>query len=243
MSFSLEHHLKEKHAVTPFSQYLREIVYGGTDGIVTTFAVVAGFAGAQSQDVAVIPVLTVLVFGFANLFADGVSMSLGGFLATSSDHDKYRSEQKKELYEITHHPEDERMETIEILEQKGFTKKQAQEITTLYESNPSYWLNFMMSEELTMANPEGEKPVLMSVATFISFVTFGFLPLIPYVIMKGSPVVFSISIVTTGIALFLLGILRYAVTRQSLLRAVFESVLLGGMAATVAYVVGRAIKI
>ncbi|MGB2731859.1 MAG: VIT1/CCC1 transporter family protein, partial [Microgenomates group bacterium] len=43
----LQKHLQDEHKLSAFSTYLKEIVYGGSDGIVTTFAVVAGFAGAQ----------------------------------------------------------------------------------------------------------------------------------------------------------------------------------------------------
>ena len=68
----LQKHLQEEHKMSPFSEYLREIVYGGVDGIVTTFAVVAGFAGANAgSQVGGLGALAVLLFGLANLFADG----------------------------------------------------------------------------------------------------------------------------------------------------------------------------
>src|SRR3989338_2105820 len=103
MNFDLEEHLRKEHKRTAFSQYLREIVYGGNDGIVTTFAVVAGFAGAQRDPAtSAVPVVSVLLFGLANLFADGLSMSLGSFLSIRADQDVYRNEKSKELHEITH---------------------------------------------------------------------------------------------------------------------------------------------
>src|SRR3990172_8446076 len=91
-------HLEKEHKQTPFSIYLKEIVYGGTDGIITTFAVVAGFSGAQI-DGGYLPLVSVILFGLANLAADGVSMSLGNFLSIRSDKDLYRSEKEKEHYE------------------------------------------------------------------------------------------------------------------------------------------------
>ena len=54
-----------------FEDYLSEFVYGGIDGAVTTFAVVAGATGASFE------VKILLVLGFANLIADGFSMSVG----------------------------------------------------------------------------------------------------------------------------------------------------------------------
>jgi vacuolar iron transporter family protein len=61
--------------------YLREFVYGGIDGAVTTFAVVAGATGARFDT------KVIVVLGFANLFADGFSMSVGSYLSTKSEHE------------------------------------------------------------------------------------------------------------------------------------------------------------
>ena len=79
-----ERHRKEVHNLGQVQEFLKQIVYGGNDGIVTTFAIVAGFAGAQSEGTAQIGAIAVLLFGLANLFADAVSMGLGEFLSTRS---------------------------------------------------------------------------------------------------------------------------------------------------------------
>ena len=98
--YDLEKHLKNEHKISPFAQYLKEIVYGGNDGIVTTFAVVAGFAGANSAGNLQIGYLAVLLFGLANLFADATSMGLGNFLSSRSEQDRFRQEEAKERREI-----------------------------------------------------------------------------------------------------------------------------------------------
>lgn len=59
--------------------YLRDLVYGANDGIITTFAVVAGVAGAA------LSVRTVLILGMANLLADGFSMGASNFLSIRSE--------------------------------------------------------------------------------------------------------------------------------------------------------------
>jgi VIT1/CCC1 family predicted Fe2+/Mn2+ transporter len=100
----------------------------------------------------------------------------------------------------------------------------------------------MMNQELELPNPEGDNPALMAIATFFSFIIFGFIPLIPYVFFKGTEL-FIMSIATTATALILLGILRWQVGKQSFFRSVGEMLLLGGAAATVAYFVGTMFKI
>ncbi|MDZ7786483.1 MAG: VIT1/CCC1 transporter family protein [Candidatus Saccharibacteria bacterium] len=62
-----------------FEDYLSEFVYGGIDGVVTTFAVVAGATGARFD------VTVILVLGFSNLIADGFSMGVGSYLSTKSE--------------------------------------------------------------------------------------------------------------------------------------------------------------
>lgn len=234
-----EEHLRKEHRQSPLATYLREIVYGGNDGIVTTFAVVAGFAGASSgADPTGLSVLTLFLFGFANLFADGVSMALGNFMSIRADQDVYRAAKQKELYEIENEPEMEKLETQFILEEKGFSKEEAKKLTEIYAKNKEYWLEFMMKDELDMASPEGDNLYLTALATFISFIFFGFIPLLPYVLRGTAQGTWYYSVAFTFLALFLLGVLRWYVTRRSFFVSVFETLFLGGTAATVAYLVG-----
>ncbi len=240
----LHEHLALEHHISPFQTYLKEIVYGGNDGIVTTFAVVAGFTGAQATSgIPTYPFLTVLLFGLANLFADGASMGLGNFLSLRSEKDVYKTHQNKELYEIRNHPESEREETIEILEKRGFSKKQASLLTDIYATNESYWLSFMMNDELELPNPTSENPFLTGLATFFAFIFFGFIPLIPYVVFGNNPSVFLYSTIAAFTALILLGLLRWRVTAEHVLRSVSEIVLIGSVSASIAYIVGTFFKL
>lgn len=241
MTFNLEEHLRREHHKGAFSTYLREIVYGGNDGIITTFAVVAGFAGAARDPVtSAIPIVSVLLFGIANLFADGLSMSLGSFLSQRAEKDVYRNEKAKESYEITHEPAGELAETEEILRRKQFSAKDAKTVAALFAKNPFYWTEFMMKDELEMQNPEGEKPLYMAISTFAAFVIFGIIPLMPYLL--GKPV-FVLSVAATAAALIILGALRASVTRQKPLRGILETLIVGGIAAVAAYIVGTFFRV
>lgn len=235
----LEKHLSEEHKITPVSTYLREIVYGGADGIVTTFAVVSGFTGAQTGEHMIsIPFLVVLLFGSANLLADGTSMALGNFLAVRSDKDVYKGEKEKEWQEIQNNPSMEKAETIEILQQKGFSKEHSARLTEIFSKNKKYWLEFMMKDELEIPNPEGENPVYTGLVTFLSFVIFGIIPLVPYYFIKVVGSAFVLSSLSALFALFMLGILRWRVTKTGFVRSVGETVLVGSIAGALAYFVG-----
>ncbi len=229
---------QEHFTVSAFSTYLKEIVYGGTDGIVTTFAVVAGFVGSQSSNSVSLPIITVLLFGFANLLADGVSMSLGNFLSSRSEVDVYKNRKRKERREIQQNPQEEIEETRKILEEKGFTSQDAMTLTAIYQKNENYWLDFMMNHELEIPNPENQSNILMATATGLSFVCFGLIPLIPYVLFRENGSVFLFSCIATAFALTALGLLRWKISRQGFVRSLGETLILGGCAAVIAYVVG-----
>jgi len=235
-----EDHLEREHSLSTFSEYLKEIVYGGVDGIVTTFAVVAGFAGAQGDPGTTLSIssVAVLLFGFANLFADATSMGLGNVLSMRADQDVYRRERRRELDEIKNNSSFEKAESVHILKERGFGAKDAETITGIYAKNPDYWADFMMNHELEMGNPEHDNPWLTGFATFLSFIAFGAIPLFPYIILRSDPNIFFIASTATFGALVLLGILRWRTTRESVMRSIGEIVLLGGVSATVAYAVG-----
>jgi len=238
-----EEHVAKEHKQSAFSEYLREIVYGGSDGIVTTFAVVAGFSGAQSASVAEFSIMIVLLFGLANLIADASSMGLGNILSILADKDVYRNHRQKELQEIKNNPKQEMRETLYILQQKGYSKKDAQTMAALYAKNSEYWADFMMQNELEMSNPEHENPILAGLSTFLSFLVFGAVPLLPYIFLGLTENIFAISILFTLCALVLLGVVRWKVTTQSLIRSIMEIVFIGGLSACLAYIIGTFFQI
>ena len=98
-----------------FETYLPEFVYGSIDGIVTTFAVVAGASGAG------LSVNIILILGLANLFADGLSMSIGSYLSKKAERDSYNKHLMIEEWEVENMPDVERKEVEEIFRAKGFT--------------------------------------------------------------------------------------------------------------------------
>lgn len=72
-------HVDPQGAQAIARHYIRDLVYGANDGLITTFAVVSGVAGGALSHIAV------LVIGAANLAADGVSMGAGNLLAIRAD--------------------------------------------------------------------------------------------------------------------------------------------------------------
>lgn len=216
-------------------RYLGDFVYGANDGIITTFAVVAGAAGAAFS------VGTIIVLGLANLFADGISMGLSNFLALRSKRDFERGERAKEEMEIEKFPDIERGEVREILERWGVPEAHMEPVIEGITKNKKKWVDLMMIEELGIIEGEDGSPIAHGGMTFLAFFIAGSMPLLQYVFgIRGDQ--FVISIIATGVSLFIVGALRSLVTRRSWFKSGLEMLGIGTLAAVAAYGVGYCVK-
>lgn len=222
-----EHHMKS-------GQYIKSAVYGGLDGTITTFAVVAGVAGASLH------AGVVLILGFANLIGDGISMAIGDYLSTRSEQEYHKAERKREAWEVDNFPESEKQEMIQIYKDKGYTEKEAKQMVNVMSKKKEPFVDVMMVEELGILE-NNENPIKNALTTFFSFVIFGLVPLLVYLIallFDISMDMFLIASILTGLTLFVLGALKTRVTGKSWFKSGFEMLLVGGIAAGAAYIIG-----
>jgi VIT1/CCC1 family predicted Fe2+/Mn2+ transporter len=225
---------KEINLIGNTQNYLREFVYGGIDGAVTTFAVVAGAVGAN-LDISII-----LILGFANLLADGFSMSVGAYLSSKSEKENYIKHRNIEYWEVDNIPEKEREEIVEIYKEKGFKGDLLEQVVDVIVSNRDRWVNEMMKNELELI-PDSKSPFKIGLATLISFVIIGFIPLLVYVYDYFYVINFSLFLMTsifTGIAFVIVGAMKSFINQTSYLKSILETLALGFIAALVAYYVG-----
>ncbi len=163
-------------------KYLAQFVYGAIDGSVTTFAVVAGAAGARLAS------MVVIILGVANLVADGFSMGASAYLSSKSERDLDRKDRKNHQHERT--------------------------------------------------------PIKTGLATFIAFVIVGAVPLIVYILDAVFSLKFSVdglfmtSSCLTALTFLFIGVLKGKVTKTNTLKASVETLILGGIAAVLAYGLG-----
>lgn len=232
------HLLRLSNRMGHTQEYLKQIVFGGNDGIVTTFAIVAGFAGAGAEGAAQIGALAVLLFGLANLLADGVSMGLGEFLSTRSQRDLYASQMRARLDAIRADPDGEVRQMVRILRARGTEPGDATSMAALLSRNPALMAELILAHEFDMPDPGRENPAAKGIMTFVSFILFGAIPLVPYFLRDPDPSTFQLSVAATLGALVLLGLLRWNATGDRLMRAVAETVAVGATCAAVAFVVG-----
>jgi vacuolar iron transporter family protein len=229
------HRSKELHG-SRLGPVIHDIVYGAHDGIITTFAVVAGTVGADLSHGIII------VLGLANLLADGVSMGAGSFLSIKAERDQYRRLAREEGAEIEADPELERQEIREAFAAKGFKGKDLETAVSVITADKNVWVRTMMLEEHGMIGEEGARPLMHGAATLLGFVVFGGIPLLPYVVGVPESQRFTVAIASGFAALLAVGITRSYVTRERMVRGALEILAIGVVTASIAYGVGVALK-
>jgi VIT1/CCC1 family predicted Fe2+/Mn2+ transporter len=220
------------------SKYLPEIVYGGNDGIVTTFAVVSGFIGAGSETAAIGSGTVVLIFGLANLFADATSMGLGDFLSERSSHDNTIAETKRIESEIANQSDEIIKRTKVSLRGNGLSDDEADKTLEVFKKNNRFWKKYMLNIEYKLKDIEEENPAINALVTFFSFIVFGGIPLLPFIFLEPDVSTGIYSAIATFTALFLLGILRWQLAGRKPLRNILEIIVIGGIASSIAFAVG-----
>jgi len=225
--------------------YVKAIVFGGLDGILTSFAIVAGSAGGSLSP------SVVLVLGFSNVFADALSMGVGEFLSSKAHNEWVLSERKREQWELENYPEGEIQEMIDIYVQRGMSLPDATMVISRMSKYPEFFVDIMMAEELQLQVPEDthkEDSMKEGFVMFCAFAFFGSLPLLGYVIIPAAfpdlpeEALFTSACVVTGLVLFVMGCVKSMFSSTHWFVSGTETLMLGGACATVAYVIGQYVE-
>lgn len=221
--------------------FLKPLIFGGLDGILTSFAIVAGAAGGS------MPISVILVLGFSNIFADALAMGVGEFLSSKAENEWILSERRRENWEMENYPEGEIAEMIDIYAERGMGREDATIVINTMAKYKDFFVDVMMSEELALQVPEEDHKVESmkdGVVMFCAFASFGSLPLLGYVVIPalfptlGEDVLFTAACVVTGLVLFGMGCVKSIFSASNWFICGLETLLLGGACATVAYTVG-----
>ncbi|HCX29398.1 MAG TPA: hypothetical protein DHU55_06440 [Blastocatellia bacterium] len=221
--------IHERLSAGPRHNYLRDWIYGGIDGSVTTFAVVSGVVGAQLSP------WIILVMGFANLFADGFSMAASNFLGTRAEHEDLKRLEAIEYRHVDLAPEGEREEVRQIFRNKGFAGEDLTSLVDLITSDRTRWVRTMLTEEYGLPQ-EVRSPWLAAITTFSAFLVCGLVPLLPYLFRSSDALV--LSVIMTGGVFFIIGSVKSRWSTAAWWTSGLSTLAIGTIAAGLAYAVG-----
>jgi VIT1/CCC1 family predicted Fe2+/Mn2+ transporter len=211
--------------------YLRDFIYGGIDGTVTTFAIVAGVAGAD------MPGGVVLVLGLANLVADGFAMGAANYAATKAERDDYIRLLAVERKHIAVEPGGEREEIRQIFGGKGFDGAELERVVEVITSDEERWAKTMAVEEYGLS-PAVKSPVRAALSTSAAFVLSGLVPLVSYLIGYS----LAASAAATGLVFFAIGAAKSRWSLAGWVRSGLETLLIGMSAAGLSFAIGFALR-
>jgi len=227
---------EEKHAGAA-GDFIKSLVFGGLDGIITTFAIVCAAVGASLSN------KTVIVMGLANLIADAISMGLGDALSEKAEMDMVKREWDRENWEMDNNPEGEIMEMVELYKDAGVSQDDAYIILKTMAKYKDFFVRHMMVMELELQAPNPEdNPWAMGAVTFMAFILFGSVPLVSFIFFAAVGVtgdtLFALCILFTALAIFALGAVKGKFAQSSMLKAGLLMTLNGGLAAAASYFIG-----
>lgn len=213
----------------PRISYLRDWIYGGIDGSVTTFAVVTGVGGAE------LATRIILILGFANLLADGFSMAASNYLGTRTERQEAEALWVREQRHIDTDAAGEREEVRQIFAAKGFGGDDLERAVGIVTSNDERWIELMLAEEYGLARGK-RSATRAALATFSAFASCGLVPLLPFLVRLPHPFMFSL--LATACTFFAIGSARSRWLLSSWWHAGIETLLMGSFAAAIAWAAG-----
>ncbi|MCM8794941.1 MAG: VIT1/CCC1 transporter family protein [Candidatus Omnitrophica bacterium] len=216
---------------SPKGRAIREVIYGATDGIVTSLGFVIGVFGALHDS------RIILITGIAGASAGALSMGFSAYISSKSQTEFFLAEIGREQREMVEMPDKEKDEVRKIYRAKGFRGPELEMVVQRITADPSVWLRCMMEEELGLIVESFDKPWFVGVITAASYAAGAFLPIIPYAFLP-APSAFPWSIALSVGILFGLGAGKTKLTRTSPLKSGLELMTIGLLAALVGYLIG-----
>src|SRR3989338_4039918 len=159
-------------------QFLRDIVFGANDGVVTAIGFLVGIAGSIADQ------KIVVIAGSLTIIAGAASMALGNYLAVKSQKEFYDAMEKIEKWEMEHKPDVERDEIREIYTNYGFDKQTVEILTKKVTADKKLWLEVMMRDELGFSDQEKGNPVVSGVLMGLTYLLGGIPPLLPFMFLQ-----------------------------------------------------------
>ncbi len=224
----------EKHFTG--SETVRDIVIGMSDGLTVPFALAAGLTGAiQATNI-------IVTAGLAEIAAGSIAMGLGGYLAARSDSEHYFSEKLREETEVRDIPDIEAQEVSDILQNYGMNEDESKPVVEAIRKKPKEWVDFMMRFELGLEEPNPKRALISAITIAGAYIVGGFIPLGPYIFAGSVKLALALSVIITVIALAVFGFVKGHFTGTSKIKSALQTVLIGGLAASVAFILARLIS-
>jgi vacuolar iron transporter family protein len=214
---------------------VRDIVIGMSDGLTVPFALAAGLSGAVTGT------RIVVTAGLAEVAAGSIAMGLGGYLAARGDAEHYASERLREEEETRTMPDAEEEEVVKVFASYGLSASESAPVVAALRANPTAWVDFMMRFELGLEEPDPKRALTSALTIAGAYIVGGMIPLSPYILLATAHSALLLSVAVTLTALIIFGYVKGRFTGAGPVKSAIQTAVIGGLAATAAFLIARAI--
>lgn len=170
-----------------------------------------------------------------------LAMGLGGYLAAHTDAEHYVSERVREERETEEMPEKEAAEVADVLRSYGLEDDKVTAVVNSIRADKKRWVDFMMRFELGLEEPDPKRAGRRAFTIAASYIAGGLVPLAPYFFIRSVHSALIGSVIVTLLALLVFGYIKGRFTTAKPFRSAWQTVVVGGLAATAAFVIAKAI--
>jgi VIT1/CCC1 family predicted Fe2+/Mn2+ transporter len=227
----------QPHPETHFtdSETVRDIVIGMSDGLTVPFALAAGLSGAVDSSG------IILTAGLAEVAAGAIAMGLGGYMAGRTDIEHFASERAREEREVSEVPHRETAEVHDILRSYGLSEADATRVAKSIKADKQRWVDFMMRFELGLEEPDPKRAGRSALTISLAYIAGGLIPLAPYFFFDSVTSALFASVLVTLLALLVFGFIKGMFTTGKPVRSAIQTVVVGGLAASAAFLIAKAL--
>jgi VIT1/CCC1 family predicted Fe2+/Mn2+ transporter len=216
----------------PARQYIRDIILGVNDGLVSIFLLVVGVVGGGFES------REVLLAALAASIAGAVSMAAGEYMATKSQEEVFDKEMELEREHLQFHRDVERDEIREMFGDLGFPTDEIERIVTILDADDEAFLKVMMALEFGVIDTERRSPITAMVMSGFLFLAGSLPSVLPFVFLSDPQVGLAFAAIGSGIALFVVGAVKTITTHTNPIKAGLENMAVAAAGAAVSYGIG-----
>src|SRR5438445_2300346 len=214
------------------SNWLRDVILGGQDGLVNILGIILGVIGGGGSDT------VLLAAGLAAAITESISMGAVGYTSSISERDYYQAEKAREAKEIAAMPEAERQEIRDIYAAKGFHGELLESVVHTITANREIWLATMMDEELHLQPVRTRDILRAAVVITVATLVGHLIPLVPFMVLSRTPAL-VLAIVLSGVVLFGVGVYSAVTLVGDWRKSGLRMLVIGLGAAGVGFLIGN----
>eukprot|EP00004_Rigifila_ramosa_P028349 TRINITY_DN9591_c0_g1_i1.p1 TRINITY_DN9591_c0_g1~~TRINITY_DN9591_c0_g1_i1.p1 ORF type:complete len:270 (-),score=58.15 TRINITY_DN9591_c0_g1_i1:7-816(-) len=215
-------------------QYLRDMILGVNDGLVSMLLLVIGVYGGG------LTTKGVLLTGITGAVAGAISMALGEYIATKSQRELYEGDRRLEQVHFSHHRQIEENEVRDILGTLNFSGQLLEDSVKTISASDEALMKFMMAFEFGQNEQDIRSPFRAMITSGLLFIGGSLPSVIPFACTSNRASALYAAIVLCAVAAFSVGAIKTMATRGNWLFSGFENLTLGAIGAAISYGIGQA---